>query len=195
MNASDSPARRVQRRQLVRRPPGGRRTGHGPRVPLRGPRADLRRRARARRSHRQRAPRTWRGDGAARRHDLPRHPRVPGDVLGRDQDRRGAGAGEHAAPRGGLPLRPGRQPRPGGRRLGAAPRRGGAGPRGRAVPPPRAGRGRRARAASVLRGPRRRGRRARSRPRRPPATTSRSGCTPRARPAAPRAPSTSTTTW
>ena len=99
--------------------------GSRARVPLRGPPAELCRRAGARRPHRERAPRPGRGDGASRPHALPRHARVPGDVLGRDQDRRDPGSREHALAGRRLSLRPRRQPRPGGGRLRAAPRRGG----------------------------------------------------------------------
>ena len=89
---------------------------------------------------------------------IPREPRValllldtvdfPGGVLGRHQGRRGAGVPQHAAHCRAVRLHPGRQPRQGAVRLGAAAARGAAHPRPAAVPQARV-RGRRR--APVLR--------------------------------------------
>ena len=88
---------------------------------------------------RQRPSRPRGGDGRPRPDGLPGRPRVRGNVLGRDQDRGGAGSGQHPAAPAGLRLSPERQPlvRRGG--VGGPPARGRAGPRGGSPPAPRAG--------------------------------------------------------
>ena len=108
---------------------------------LRGPDPHLRRTCkRSTEPHRQRPARARRGGGRPRPDDLPRRARVPGDVLGRDQDRRGARARQHADAGRGLPARAQGQPGEGRRRrLRSSPRRPRA--RRRASPPARPRRG------------------------------------------------------
>ena len=147
MNASDFlPAEFNVASWFVDRPVAEGR-GRRARVPLRGPRAHLRRRAGARRSHRERAPRAGRRAGAARGHDLPRRARVPRDAFW------------GAIKIGAVPVPVNTLLRAPDYRYvlddsrarvavvsAAAPGRGDAGARGRAASPARAGRRRRARA-------------------------------------------------
>ena len=145
-------ARAVQRRDVVRRPQRRRRPRSRAGVPPRRPHAHLRGRPRAGQSNGERAARDRRRAREPRAHALPGRARVHRHVLGRHQDRRGPDSHEHADAHGGLSVFPERQPRQGGRRVGAAPGRSRAGARRGEIPQARAGRGRRPRTVHGLRG-------------------------------------------
>ena len=120
-----------------------------------------------------------------------RHDRLSDRVSRRDQGRRRSGRGQHAAHRRRIRVHAGRQPRPGGRRFGAAAA-GHASAALAALPEPRpdADRLRRRCAGRLARPTRSPRRRAPPRPRRPIRDDPASGSIRRARPARPRAPCT-----